>query len=94
MDVAVVLQAQVGPLGHTLRRQAFLCPGQLLGGQGHARHLRTKFLRGFFGQSAPAAADFQYPVTTPNARHVQCTSHLGILGLLHVLRCVAAEPGR
>ena len=94
VDVTVVLQAQIGPLLYAVRLHAGLGKRQLLGGQGHARDVRTKFGGGRFGQSAPAATNFEQAVTRLSVDHAQGAAHLGFLGIGHGLRFVAVEPGR
>ena len=82
-NVAVVLQTQISTLGHPFSLHPGIGPFQLLGAQGHADDRRVELCGGFFGQSAPAAANFKHPVAGLDARHTQCAPHFGMLGVFH-----------
>ena len=94
VNVAVVLQAQVGAAGHAQALHAFFCKSELLGAQGHAGQVRAKGRGGHFGQGAPAAANFQHAVARAHAHLFEHAAHLGGLRLLQALLQIAGKQGR
>ena len=93
LNIEVVLQAQIHLGGHTGRLHALLAPGQLFGGQCHARHLGLKLTGCHFGQRAPATANFQHALARLHTGAVQGAAHFGVLGLGQVTLQIALEPG-
>ena len=63
IDIAVVLQAQVGAAGDSQALHAGLGELQLLRAECYPDDAGAELGGGFFCQGAPAAADFQNPVT-------------------------------
>eukprot|EP01038_Epipyxis_sp_PR26KG_P018507 gene18506-26124_t len=93
VDVAVILQPQVGLVVRTHARHALARKGQLFGGQRDAGDMGVEFGGGLLGQRAPATADLQHPGIWLHTGHAQRAPHFGVLGSAHVAACIALEPG-
>ena len=89
--VAVVEQAQVGAFGQSGARQARGSEAQLLRRKGEAGDMHAELARGDFRESAPAAADFQQPVTRFRIQAPQDTTVLGGLRRFQGSRMTGVE---
>ena len=97
LDVAVVLQAQVGVGRHGGNAvgavHALAGKRELFGGQGDASDRCAEFVDRHVHQCAPAAANLEHPVAALHAGHLQCAPHLGVLGVWQGFVGLALEPG-
>ena len=93
-NVAVVLQAQVGTRGHAQCLHARVGKCQLLGRQGDARDVCTKFGGGRLGQCAPTTTDLQHTVARLGVHHAQGAAHFGLLRIGHGLGQITLKPSR